>query len=75
MSQLLNRRKSSFKGMIKPLPAIKDPKKDSSVEFRWSTTAVQYGFNGNSFAFSVDLDSSSGASTGICQSTRISPFI
>ena len=73
MSQLLNRRKSSFKGMIKPLPAIKDP--NSSVEFRWSTTAVQYGFNGNSFAFSVDLDSSSGASTGICQSTRISPFI
>lgn len=61
MSRLVLRRKSSLKSNNKPLPIVKEPKRDSGVEFRWSTTAVQYGVPDITSLLNfnlIDLDSS-----------------
>lgn len=61
MSRLVLRRKSSLKSNNKSLPIVKEPKKDSGVQFRWSTTAVQCGVPDITSLLNfnlIDLDSS-----------------
>jgi hypothetical protein len=50
-SRLLSRRKSS----IKPTPIVKAPKKETQVEFRWSTTVAQCGLTENKLPMNVNL--------------------